>query len=56
MISERHGNFLVNTGGATASDVLTLIEEVREAVLRRHDIRLELEVECWGPEHVPAAH
>lgn len=56
MISPRHGNFLINRGGATSNDVRTLIEEVRDAVQSRHGVRLELEVECWGPEHVPAAH
>jgi UDP-N-acetylmuramate dehydrogenase len=43
-ISERHGNFIVNLGGATASDVLNLIDWAREAVLRTFGIELELEI------------
>jgi UDP-N-acetylenolpyruvoylglucosamine reductase len=35
MVSEVHGNFIVNEGGATASDVLALIELIR-ARARKH--------------------
>jgi UDP-N-acetylmuramate dehydrogenase len=54
VVSEVHGNFVVNRGGATADDVLGLAEEVRAAVERRTGLWLELEVEVWGPGHVPA--
>lgn len=53
-VSPRHANFIVNEGGATASQVLALVEEVREAVLARHGIRLENEVQIIG-EDLPAA-
>jgi UDP-N-acetylmuramate dehydrogenase len=53
-VSSVHGNFIVNTGAATALDVLELIDRVREAVDRRAGIRLELEVEVWGETPVPA--
>lgn len=43
-ISERHGNFIVNRGGATAADVLGLIEWAREAVMRSYGVELELEI------------
>ncbi len=47
-VSERHGNFIINDGGARARDVLTLVEQVRERVRERFDRDLELEVELWG--------
>lgn len=43
-ISDVHGNFIVNVGGARADDVLALIEWAREAVLRQSGVALELEV------------
>jgi UDP-N-acetylmuramate dehydrogenase len=43
-VSEKHANFIVNTGGAKAGDVLALIELVREEVWRRFSVKLELEV------------
>ena len=47
-ISERHANFIVNLGGATAEDVLHLIESARAAVLEKFNIALELEVKLIG--------
>jgi len=47
-ISEKHGNFIVNTGGAMASDILALIELVQERVSKERGIRLELEVKVVG--------
>jgi len=44
MVSEVHANFIVNGGGATATQVRALIEKVRDTVLRRTGIELELEV------------
>jgi len=46
-VSSKHANFLVNAGGATAEDVLELVRFVRRAVMRKHNVRLENEVECW---------
>jgi len=54
VVSPKHGNFIVNRGGATAADVLGLIDEVREAVSRRAGVDLRLEVEVWRRNHVPA--
>ena len=48
MISERHANFIVNQGGATAADVLSLIEDTRKAVMRTAGIALELEIRVVG--------
>ena len=46
-VSEKHANFIIAEKGATAADVLELINVVRETVLRTHEIYLELEVEVW---------
>ena len=43
-VSEVHANFVVNLGGATSSDTLRLIETVRERVLERTGLALDLEV------------
>ena len=43
-----HANWLVNTGGATAADMLALIEIVRTRVRAAHGIDLELEVKVVG--------
>ena len=43
-VSEKHANFLVNSGGATASDLRTLACQVRAAVQARFGVTLEEEV------------
>jgi UDP-N-acetylmuramate dehydrogenase len=43
-VSEKHGNFIINLGGATAEDVRILIEEVRRGVYERFKVNLETEV------------
>jgi UDP-N-acetylmuramate dehydrogenase len=48
-ISEVHGNFIVNLGGATYADVLCLIHWAREAVRAQCGIDLELEVRVLAP-------
>ncbi len=48
MVSPRHANFIVNTGGATAADVRGLAELVRETVRRERGIELSYEVEFVG--------
>ncbi|MEM1448350.1 MAG: hypothetical protein AAGI22_04515 [Planctomycetota bacterium] len=47
VISERHGNFLVNRGAATAEDVFALIEDTRALVADRFGVELECEVQLW---------
>lgn len=47
-ISPLHGNFMINEGGATATDVIELIREVRAEVVERTGILLEIEVQRWG--------
>jgi UDP-N-acetylmuramate dehydrogenase len=48
VVSELHGNFIVNEGGARAADVARLIEKVRAEVRRRFNAELEPEVEFVG--------
>ena len=48
VVSELHGNFIVNEGGGTAGDVAKLIEKVRAEVRRRFNVELEPEVEFVG--------
>lgn len=50
MVSEKHGNFLVNTGCATAADLLELMELVQERVFARFGIWLEPEVHILREE------
>jgi UDP-N-acetylmuramate dehydrogenase len=46
-VSDRHGNFIVAEPGATSQDVLKLIDLVRDRVLTRQGVELELEIEVW---------
>jgi len=47
-VSELHANFILNCGGATASDIFKLIGYVQEQVEQRWSIRLEPEVKIMG--------
>src|SRR5580700_287277 len=47
-ISDRHANFFVNAGSASAKDMLTLIGDVRERVNKAFDVELEHEVVVWN--------
>jgi UDP-N-acetylmuramate dehydrogenase len=46
-ISERNPNFLVASSKAKSADALDLIEQVRQAVLDRTGVELELAIEVW---------
>ena len=46
-ISERNANFLVASSRATSREALDLIEQVRQAVLDRTGVELELAMEVW---------
>ena len=48
MVSQVHGNFIVNNGNASATDVLRLIDVVRERARAARGIELETEVEILG--------
>ncbi len=47
-VSEKHANFIINTGTATAGDIEALIERVVETVKRVHGITLRREVHIVG--------
>ena len=47
IVSPLHGNFIVNTRAATAEDVFGLISDLRQLVLDRTGVALELEVKRW---------
>lgn len=42
-ISEKHGGFIVNTGGATGEAILSIIEVVKEKVLEKYNVELVIE-------------
>lgn len=48
MVSERHANFIVNLGKATAEEILDLMEHVKERVYETKGITLEREVRVVG--------
>ena len=47
-VSEKHANFIINTGNASASDILELMEFVQETVFNTFNIELEPEVKIVG--------
>lgn len=47
-ISRRHANFIINTGGATAREIKTLIETARQEVAQKFGVWLEEEVRYLG--------
>lgn len=47
-ISEKHAGFIVNTGNATAKDVIDLVEFVKQQVLEKFNKTIELEIEIIG--------
>ncbi len=54
-VSEKHCNFLINTGDATAADIEALGEEVRRRVLETQGVALEWEIKRIGvPSHAEA--
>jgi len=49
-VSERHANFIVNTGNASAEDVIRLIDYIKHVVLEKKGIVLETEIHIVGEE------
>jgi UDP-N-acetylenolpyruvoylglucosamine reductase len=49
-VSEIHGNFIVNDGGATANDVLALIQHVKDTAKKERGIELHCEVQIVGED------
>ena len=44
-VSEKHANFIINTGDATGKNIIKLIDEIKEKVKKEYDIDLILEQE-----------
>jgi UDP-N-acetylmuramate dehydrogenase len=55
MVSTQHANFILNTGHATATDIMRLVEEVRQRVKASSGHELELEIRLVDPVHGPWA-
>lgn len=49
-VSEKHTGFVVNLGGATASDILALMDEVKRSVFEKTGVMLEPEVRILGED------
>ena len=49
-VSEVHGNFLINQGGASALEILTLIEFLQTRVLEERQVTLETEIKILGED------
>ena len=47
-VSDRHANFFVNAGHASAKDMLALIADVRERVQKTYGVEMENEVVVWN--------
>jgi len=47
-VSDRHANFFVNVGRASARDMLALIADVRARVEKAYGVKLENEVVVWS--------
>ena len=47
-VSPLHANFIVNSGGGTAEDIVALISKLREKVYKRFNIDLKLELRAVG--------
>ncbi|MEN3942287.1 UDP-N-acetylmuramate--L-alanine ligase [Prosthecobacter sp. SYSU 5D2] len=50
VVSDVHGNFIVNSGGATSREVLDLIAEIQEIAQRERGVQLEMEVKVIGED------
>ncbi len=47
-VSEKHAGFVINSGGATASDIMAVIDHVMDEVERQFKVRLEPEIRMLG--------
>jgi len=50
MVSNEHGNFIINTGGAKTADILALIDFIKNEVKQQKGILLETELEIIGED------
>lgn len=49
-ISRKHAGFIINVGGATATDYVEMIEYIQETIWNLNSVRLETEVRIIGRE------
>ncbi len=49
-VSEKHAGFIINTGGATSKDIITLIKAIQKKVLEQYGVTLETEVKIIGED------
>jgi UDP-N-acetylmuramate--alanine ligase len=49
-VSEVHGNFVINQGGATAMEILSLIEFIQEKAREERNVELETEIKILGDD------
>ncbi len=47
VVSEKHANFIVNTGNATSTDILKLIKIIKETIRQKYNVSLEEEIHIW---------
>jgi len=47
-VSDKHANFIINGGGASANDIETLIQEIQRQVQQKFSINLQPEVRIIG--------
>ncbi|MEE0968659.1 MAG: UDP-N-acetylenolpyruvoylglucosamine reductase, partial [Clostridia bacterium] len=47
-VSEKHAGFVINRGGASASDVMQLVEHIKKVIFDRHGIEIECEIRFVG--------
>lgn len=50
-ISTKHSGFVVNTGNASAADVVQLIQDVHDRIFEKEGVHMEPEVRMWGFEN-----
>ncbi len=50
VVSDVHGNFIVNQGGATSREVLDLIAQIKETSMQERGVTLEMEVKIIGED------
>lgn len=47
-VSDKHANFIVNEGGAKASDVISLVVEIQKEVQKKYGLEMKMEVEKFN--------
>ncbi|MGR3293689.1 MAG: UDP-N-acetylmuramate dehydrogenase [Candidatus Scalindua sp.] len=47
IVSEKHANFIVNTGNATSTDILELIKIIKETIKKKYNVSLGEEIHIW---------